>query len=193
MASHGGRREGAGRPRGSGRYQGEPTRVVRIPASLVDSTVAQLKTYAGSRRTPTRALARAGLAKFKMKLATEGSEDSRYEEETNCDLHALLVDNPSSTFVYTVTDDAMDRAGIVRGDRVLVDRAMEPTNGDIVLAVLGTRETMIKRLLENRRGVSLFPESTNAEHRSYPLQPDRGDAVWGVVIGVVRRITKAKE
>ena len=35
MTNHGGKRDGAGRPKGSNRY-GEPTRPVRIPESQVE-------------------------------------------------------------------------------------------------------------------------------------------------------------
>lgn len=196
MAKHGGRRAGAGRPRGSGRYRGESTRVVRIPESLVDATVSQLSDYARVPRIPARrTMAEQGSTAargFTLKLPAGApiTNDERADEP--CDLNTLLVQDPESTFLYTVSGDSMDRAGIFDGDRVVVDRALQPASGDIVVAVLASHGHTVKRLQAKKREAVLEPESSNPTHRGFQLRPDEGDVIWGVVTGVIRRVRKGR-
>lgn len=191
MARHGGRRAGAGRPAGSGRYHGEETRVMRVPTSLVDSMLAQLQEYSRG----AHALAgwhgaqgqRPSAQGIDLNLVREMATNALGGGLAGDGSHDPLTPEPGSTFVYTVRGDAMDRAGILDGDRVLVDRRLKPATGDIVLAVLENRDLTVHRFVARRRTPSLEPDSTNSEHRSRPLQPDQGDSIWGVVTGVVRQ------
>lgn len=196
MSKHGGRREGAGRPKGSGRYRGESTRVVRIPESLVDAAVSQLSDYARVPRIPAqRTIAEQGgtaARGFTLRLPAGApiANDERADEP--CDLNTLLVQDPESTFLYTVSGDSMDRAGIFDGDRVVVDRALQPANGDIVVAVLAAHGHTVKRLQAKKREALLESESSNPANKSFPLRPDDGDVIWGVVTGVIRRMRKGR-
>lgn len=184
MARHGGRRAGAGRPAGSGRYHGEETRVMRVPTSLVDSMLAQLQEYSRG----AHALAGwHGAQGIDLNLVREMATSALEGGLAGDGPYDPLTPDPGSTFVYTVRGDAMDRAGILDGDRVLVDRRLKPATGDIVLAVLENRDLTVHRFMARRRTPSLEPDSTNSEHRSRPLQPDQGDSIWGVVTGVVRQ------
>ena len=194
MAKHGGQRVGAGRPRGSGRYHGESTSVVRIPASLVDATKAQLTEYARTPRIPARRLAAEprsnGPRGFILKLPAGAPITGDERANEPCDLNTLMVHEPDSTFLYAVTGDSMDRAGIFDGDRVLIDRGLQALNGDIVVAVMAGQGHTVKRLRDKHGALSLEPESNNPAHRSHVLQLDEGDVIWGVVTGVVRRVRK---
>ncbi|HZR36112.1 MAG TPA: S24 family peptidase [Nevskia sp.] len=194
MAEHGGKRAGAGRPRGSGRYRGESTSVVRIPVSLVDATKAQLTEYARVPRIPARRVTPepggSGPRSFILKLPAGAPITGDERADEPCDLNALMVHDPESTFLYSVLGDSMDRAGIFDGDRVLVDRSLQPRNGDIVVAVMAGHGHTVKRLRGKNGSLSLEPESNNPAHRSRALQLDEGDVVWGVVTGVVRRVRK---
>lgn len=191
MARRGGRRAGAGRPAGSGRYHGEETRVMRVPTSLVDSMLAQLQEYsrgthaqAGRQGARGRRSSAQGIELNLVREMATSALEGGVAGDGPCD---PLSPDPGSTFVYTVRGDAMDRAGILDGDRVLVDRRLKPAPGDIVLAVLEHQDLTVHRFMARRRTALLEPDSTNSEHRSRPLQPDRGDSIWGVVTGVVRQ------
>ena len=179
MARHGGRREGAGRPPATGRYAGEETQVMRVPASLVEPVLAQLQEYSRLRRSQQK----------------RRGERTRTPEKVSVDLLSqtmadgrlfTLHPEPDATFVYTVQGDAMDRAGILHGDRVVVDRGKCPADGDIVLAAPAGQSLMVKRLSKKRRIASLVPESNNQAHQSVPLRLAQGGAIWGVITGVVR-------
>ena len=104
----------------------------------------------------------------------------------------MLVMHPESTFIYTVSGDSMDRAGIFDGDRVVVDRSLQPENGDIVVAVLAGHAHMVKRLTGRKRESMLEPESSNPTHKSFQLRPHEGDVIWGVVTGLVRKVRKGR-
>ena len=95
-------------------------------------------------------------------------------------LDERLVEHPETTFVVRVAGDSMTGADIFDGDLLVVDRSLEPRDGDVVVAVLDG-ELTVKRLLHDARGWYL-----HAEHAGYPdFRPDRfGEGlIWGVVLG----------
>lgn len=162
----------------------------------MDATVSQLSDYARVRRIPAqRTMAEQGVTaarEFNMRLPAGApiTNDARADEP--CDLNSLLVQDPESTFLYTVSGDSMDRAGILDGDRVVVDRALQPVNGDIVVAVLAAHGHTVKRLQAKRNEALLTAESSNSANKSFQLRPDDGDVIWGVVTGVIRRMRKGR-
>lgn len=95
-------------------------------------------------------------------------------------LDERLVEHPETTFVVRVAGESMTGAGIFDGDLLVVDRSLEPRDGDVVVAVLDG-ELTVKRLLRDAHGWYL-----HAEHPAYPdFRPDRfGEGlIWGVVLG----------
>lgn len=61
-------------------------------------------------------------------------------------LDERLVEHPETTFVVRVAGESMTGAGIFDGDLLIVDRSLEPRDGDVVVAVLDG-ELTVKRLL----------------------------------------------
>lgn len=55
-------------------------------------------------------------------------------QDGTIDLNAYLVRNPPATFLYRAQGNSMVEAGIVSGDVLVVDRSVQPQDGDIVLA-----------------------------------------------------------
>lgn len=103
-------------------------------------------------------------------------------EEGKLDLNKHLVKNPAATFFVRVAGDSMLGAGIHDGDLLIVDRAKEPKNGSVIIAVLDGQLT-VKRLRIRRGKLSLEPENDN-----YPVQPITAGMefeVWGVVTNVI--------
>jgi len=74
-------------------------------------------------------------------------------------------------------------AGIMDGDRIVVDRALDPQKGDIVEAVL-KNDLTVKRLGEIDGHVALIPENPHFQ----PILMKDGDElqVWGVVTHCLR-------
>lgn len=103
--------------------------------------------------------------------------------EKPLDLNDLLIDNPASTFFVRVAGDSMEDARIFDGDILVVDRAVEPKHGVIVVAaVFG--ELVVKRLHKTSELTSLVSENKNY----HPIPINDGDEcfIWGVVTGSVR-------
>lgn len=176
MSTHGGRREGAGRPRGSGRFRGEPTIVVRLTPSLYERALSAPR----------------GLPVFAANLPAGDPIAHDDLAEDRCDIQEWLVRNPDSTVIYTVTGDSMDRAGIFDGDRVLVDRALVAQEGDIVVAFRPGDGATLKRLRIDGGVPVLQPESTNPGHRPYRVESQEGFSVLGVATSVIRQLRRAK-
>lgn len=91
-----------------------------------------------------------------------------------------IIVHPDSTFIIHVAGDSMTGAGIFDGDLLVVDRSLEPREGDIVIAILDD-ELLVKRLAR-RRGRTML----RAENPAYPdFIPQEGEelVIWGVVIG----------
>lgn len=106
--------------------------------------------------------------------------------EDGLDLNAYLVQHTAASFLFHVKGQSMQGAGIVDGDKVVVDRSLEAQHGSIVIAVVDGDYT-IKRLF--RRGARVELRAENAAFQPICFSPDSQLEIWGVVVGVVRRYT----
>lgn len=104
--------------------------------------------------------------------------------ERGIDLNEQLIKNKPATFFMRVNSDAMNGAGIYRGDVVIVDRSLEAANGKIIIAVVDG-EMLIRRLeIHNgrKRLVALG-------HKLSPIEVDEAKfGVWGVVTYVIHSV-----
>ena len=102
------------------------------------------------------------------------------------DANAYLIRHRAASFYFTVEGDSMRGAGILDGDKVLVDRAVEPKDGHIVVAVVNGAY-LLRRLHCRGKTIEL-----HADHPGYApmrVKADEECQIWGVVAGVVRRYT----
>ena len=56
--------------------------------------------------------------------------------ETSLNLHTLAVRHPEATFFLHAEGEGLRSAGIFPGDILVVDRAIDPVSGDIVIAIV---------------------------------------------------------
>lgn len=92
------------------------------------------------------------------------------------DLNEHLVRNKPATFIVRVAGDSMTGAGIFDGDELVVDRSLDPADGDVVIAVVDS-ELTVKTLRFAKEGPELHPANPD-----YPvLRPSGELMVWGVV------------
>ena len=104
--------------------------------------------------------------------------------ERPLDLNDLLITNPTSTFFVRVSGDSMEGAGIFEGDYLVVDRAVEATQGKIVVAaVFG--ELVVKRLSQHKSKLALVSE--NDDYEPILINEQEDVYIWGVVIGSARK------
>lgn len=104
--------------------------------------------------------------------------------EDGLDLNDYLVRNKPASFMFSVKGDSMMNAGIVEGDKVIVDRSINAKSKDIVVAVVNGEYT-IKRLYKTATKVELRPE--NPSYQPIVFKEGSELEIWGVVVGVVRR------
>lgn len=101
------------------------------------------------------------------------------------DLNEYLIKHPAATFFVRVQGDSMIDAGIHSGDILIVDRALEPADGKIVIAVLYS-ELTVKRIKKTKTKLSLLPE--NPAFKPIEVTPEMGLEVWGVVTHVIHTV-----
>nr|WP_299380324.1 translesion error-prone DNA polymerase V autoproteolytic subunit [uncultured Halomonas sp.] len=97
--------------------------------------------------------------------------------ERDLDLVGHLVQHPSSTFYVRAKGDSMENDGIYDGDLLIVDRSLEPRNGDVLIIALDG-ELTCKRLGAIGQRPYLLPGNPN--YRPIPLTGVECH-VWGIV------------
>jgi DNA polymerase V len=101
------------------------------------------------------------------------------------DLNDALIRHPQATFVMRASGEAMAGAGVRSGDVLLVDRALTPRHGHVVIAKVDG-ELICRRLVRQADVVALETAETPAQRvtggEAQPLE------VWGVVTTVIRQL-----
>jgi len=98
------------------------------------------------------------------------------------DLNKQLIKHPNSTFFVQVTGESMIDAGIKENDLLVVDKAIQPTNNKIVIAVVNNEFT-VKRLKIIDNETYLVPENKDFQ----PMKIGEGCYIWGVVTSVIQQ------
>ena len=101
------------------------------------------------------------------------------------DLNEYLIKNPAATFFVRVAGDSMTGAGINDNDILVVDRSLEPSSNNIVIAVVNG-ELTVKRLIKNKNSCLLCAENSNypplTVNEETPLE------IWGVATYVIHAL-----
>lgn len=105
--------------------------------------------------------------------------------EGRIDLSQHLIKHPQDTFVVRVSGDSMINAGISPDDLLVVDRALNPQPGNIVIAVINGDLT-VKRLIKQGDAVYLMPE--NAGYPGIEVTEEMQFMIWGVVTSVIHKL-----
>jgi DNA polymerase V len=102
---------------------------------------------------------------------------------TRLDLNEVLIRHPQASFLMRAAGDSMRGAGIEPGCLLLVDRAITPVHGHIVIAAVGG-EFVCRRLV--KQGLRLCLQA--AEPGVPDIVPEEGSEwqVWGVVTHAIQ-------
>ena len=108
---------------------------------------------------------------------------------TRLDLNDILVRHPQATFLMRIAGGAMHDLGIDDGDLVLIDRAIAPAHGHVVIAVVAD-EFVCRQLSMQGPGIRLQTVQT-AGAGSADIVAGEGDQaqelqIWGVVTQVIK-------
>lgn len=172
MITHGGKRKGAGRPTGTGKFQ-QATKAMRVPAAEVNYILKciQHQFY----RLPL----------FQTSISAGFPSPAEDDAEDILDLNEHLIKHPAATFLLRVSGSSMIGAGIHHNDILVVDRSLEPTSGKIVIACVNG-ELTVKRLRYENNRLQLV-----AENPSYPpidITEEIDFRIWGVVTNVIHAV-----
>ncbi|MCB1196349.1 translesion error-prone DNA polymerase V autoproteolytic subunit [bacterium] len=104
--------------------------------------------------------------------------------ERSLDLNTYLIKHPSATFFVRVEGDSMINAGIHSGDILIVDKALEPQDKKIVVAVVQGDFT-VKRICKINGDFYLMPE--NQLFKPIKVTEEMAVEIWGVVTYVIHK------
>lgn len=170
--TRGGRRPGAGRPKGTGKF-GEETIPVRVPRSMAHMVEGWVRT-AGGKIPLYGATVRAG---------GPTAADDFVEDRVN--LHDYVVRSPDTTFMVRVAGDSMRDAGLNEGDLLVVDRSLPAMDGKMVVASVDG-ELTVKTLKRGKGGVELHPANPN--FKVIHVGAEQAFEILGVVTTCVHEI-----
>src|SRR5450830_618117 len=101
--------------------------------------------------------------------------DDYIEGRLSLDEH--LIQHKDSTFFVRAKGNSMIGAGIFDGDLLVVDKSLNPSSGDIVIAIVDGGLT-VKRLIKRGRKITLKPE--NPRFKEIEFKDGQELQVWGV-------------
>jgi len=99
------------------------------------------------------------------------------------DLNRELIRHPASTFYAKVEGNSMIDEGIEPGDILVIDRSLEPFDGDLAVCCLDGDFTL-KRIRLRKDEVWLIP--SNEAFDPILVTPDCRFEVWGVVTHTIK-------
>ncbi|HSI29554.1 MAG TPA: translesion error-prone DNA polymerase V autoproteolytic subunit [Methylophilus sp.] len=197
----GGKRPGAGRKPGS-TTRLEETVVIRIPASQKPVVSNLMEAYAKKQRfnqlkenldpvevfnQPVEYLQRISLPLFESKVPAGFPSPADDHMEGRLDPNEYLIDQADTTFFVTIQGDSMIEAGLMPGDKAVVDKGKMAVVGDIVLVMIDGGFT-IKTLAKQKDGnPKLLPANSSGKYMPILIQEPMQFQIWGVVTGSFRR------
>lgn len=100
------------------------------------------------------------------------------------DLNDEVVRHPAATFYGRVNGDSMIDEGIEDGDLIVIDRAIEPSDGDLAVCYVDGDFTLKRIKIEPDR-IWLIP--ANETFDPILITSDSRFSIWGVVTFVIKR------
>jgi DNA polymerase V len=179
---HGGARAGAER------RKGPPTKAVRLPVPLADLA---LKLAAVRKGGDVAAFlevdGRSALRVPMMAWSAACGFPSPAEDYVDrpLDFNELLIEHPAATFAIRIEGESMTDAGIFPGDIAVVDRAREPVNGSIVLALLDGAFTVKRYRVKDG---TVWLQAENPAFPDMPVADGQALEVWGVITRSIRML-----
>ena len=121
------------------------------------------------------------------------------------DLNRELVRHPQATFYGRVTGDSMTGAGVCEGDVLVIDKAVEPCEGDMCVCFVDgeftlktisfhepgrpsrtVRKEPVSYNILGRRDIWLLP--ANPDYKPIHIEEGNDFTVWGVVTYIIKKV-----
>ena len=102
------------------------------------------------------------------------------------DFNRDLIKHPEATFYGRVDGDSMTEAGICDGDIAVIDRSLEPQNGNVVVAYINNEFTIKYLDLTHKKDGYIELRPANKKYK--PIRIDESDTfeVWGIVVWTIK-------
>ncbi|MBQ2484820.1 MAG: translesion error-prone DNA polymerase V autoproteolytic subunit [Muribaculaceae bacterium] len=100
------------------------------------------------------------------------------------DLNRALIDSPTSTFCARVSGNSMIDAGIGDGDLIIIDKALDPHDGDIAVCFVDGEFT-VKRIALRHDGLYLV--AANKRYPDLRIGTESHFMIWGIVTYIIHR------
>ena len=111
------------------------------------------------------------------------ADDYRHD---SLDFNRDLIQHPDATFYGRVAGDSMIDAGINDGDIAVIDRSIEPHNGDIVVGFINEEFTIKFLDLSHSKDGYIELRPANKNFKPIKVYPDDNFEVWGVVVWTIK-------
>ena len=102
------------------------------------------------------------------------------------DLNQELIRHPATTFYTRAVGDSMKGCGIDDGDLLVIDKAISPQDGDIIVAYIDGEFTLKKVRLEPD-GSCLWLIPANDEYPPIKITEENDFIIWGVLTYNIKR------
>ena len=106
------------------------------------------------------------------------------------DFNRDFIKHPEASFYGEVEGESMIDAGIYDGDLVIIDRAVEPHDGSIIVAWWDGGFTMKYLDLTHRNDGYIELRPANPDYPVFRVDDPNEFRVWGVVIHLIRTFEK---
>lgn len=103
------------------------------------------------------------------------------------DFNRDLIKNPEATFYGRVSGDSMIEAGISDGDIAVIDRSLEPADGDIIVAFVNGEFTIKYLDLSHMDQGYIELRPANPAYSPIRIDADDNFRVWGVVVWTIKQ------
>ena len=108
-----------------------------------------------------------------------------YSHDT-LDFNRDFIKHPEASFYGRVEGESMRDAGLLNGDRVIIDRAVEPHDGSIVVAWWDGGFTMKFLDLTHRKDGYIELRPANPDFPVFKVDNPDAFEIWGTVIHLIR-------
>ena len=112
------------------------------------------------------------------------ADDYRHDR---LDFNRDLIRHPEATFYGRVDGDSMRDVGICDGDIAVIDRSIQPKDGDVVVAFVNNEFTIKYLDLTHRREGYIELRPANRNFRPIRIDADDNFEVWGVVVWTIKK------
>ncbi len=97
------------------------------------------------------------------------------------DLNKELVKHPASTFYGRVNGTSMEDARLYDGDIVVIDKSLEPRNGDKVVCSIDGEFTIKYIEIDKKEKNIIWLVPASKDFEKIKVTPDNDFIIWGVV------------